>query len=100
MFYVSKTILKASCIISIHLYLRFFYHIFVFVSFQSFFLLRYVCPQCCTVEPRETKRIQFEFKPLDSYVKLMDDDVLLGKVELTEDGAAPEAENEEVMIKE
>lgn len=55
----------------------------------------YVCPQCCTVEPRETKRIQFEFKPLDSYVKLMDDDVLLGKVELTEDGAAPEAENEE-----
>jgi hypothetical protein len=55
----------------------------------------YVCPQCCTVEPRETKRIQFEFKPIDSYVKMMDRDVLLGKVEVEEDDGAEDAENEE-----
>merc|ERR1719387_508246 len=55
----------------------------------------YVCPQCCTVEPRETKRIQFEFKPIDPYVKMMDRDVLLGNVELTEDNGEEEGEEEE-----
>merc|ERR1719440_2265589 len=55
----------------------------------------YVCPQCCTVEPRETKRIQFEFKPIDGYLKMMDRDVLLGNVEVQEDNGEEDADNEE-----
>jgi len=31
----------------------------------------YASPVCCTLAPKETKRLQIEFKPIDAYVKLM-----------------------------
>jgi hypothetical protein len=32
----------------------------------------FVSPVCCTLSPKETKRLQVEFKPIDAYVKLLE----------------------------
>jgi hypothetical protein len=59
----------------------------------------FVCPQCIVLEPKETQRVQFEFKPNEPYVQLLTRDALLGKAVVTqeddEEEDAAEAEKEE-----